>query len=93
MTLCATTLRRNKDPEPQPELSCAELLEQGSQHLLINDLVATCASHYIYKLLHRQPIASFMTYVSASSLSVRSLPICWEEMCVYLQRPQTDVVS
>lgn len=86
-------LEAEDDPEPQPDVSCAELLEQGSQHLLINDLVSTCASQYIYKLLHRQPISSFMTYVSASSLSVRSLPICWEEMCVYLHRPQTEAVS
>jgi hypothetical protein len=40
--------------------------------LLINDWMATITSQYIYKLLHRQPITSFVSYVSADGMSVRS---------------------
>jgi hypothetical protein len=47
--------------------------------------MATIASQYIYKLLHRQPIASFVSYVSADGMSVRSVPICRDELLPYLQ--------
>lgn len=76
-------------PEPphpmlEPTASCAELVAEGSQHLLVNDMMATVVGQYVYKLLHRQPITSFVSYVSADGMSVRSVPICHEELCVYL---------
>jgi PRTRC genetic system ThiF family protein len=71
-------------PTPEPNTSCAELVAEGSQHLLVNDMMATVVGQYIYKLLHRQPITSFVSYVSADGMSVRSVPICHEELCVYL---------
>ncbi|MBZ0297482.1 MAG: hypothetical protein K8L99_33300 [Anaerolineae bacterium] len=46
--------------------------------------MATIASQYIYKLLHRQPITSFVSYISADGMSVRSIPICREELSAYL---------
>jgi hypothetical protein len=55
------------------------------QDLLINDWMATITSQYIYKLLHRQPITSFVSYVGADGMSVRSLPICRDELLPYLQ--------
>ncbi|MCA0455388.1 MAG: ThiF family adenylyltransferase [Chloroflexi bacterium] len=79
------------EPEPQPtpqaNLSCADLVVSGDQHLLINDLVACVVAGYVYKLLHRQPITTFLSYVSIDSLSVRSLPICRDELMPYLQEP------
>lgn len=70
---------------PQPEnLSCAELVATGEQDLLVNDWMATVVGQYVYKLLHRQPIHSFLTYINADGLGVRSLPICREELEVYL---------
>lgn len=43
------------EPQPtlQPNLSCADLVARGDQHLLINDLVACVVAGYVYKLLHR----------------------------------------
>jgi PRTRC genetic system ThiF family protein len=77
------------DPEPQttpqPALSCADLVARGEQHLLINDLVACVIAGYVYKLLHRQPVTTFVSYVSVDGLSVRSLPICRDELLPYLQ--------
>ncbi|MCB0257362.1 MAG: hypothetical protein KDI55_26875, partial [Anaerolineae bacterium] len=70
--------------QPEPERSCAELVAAREQDLLINDWMATITSQYIYKLLHRQPISSFVSYVSADGMSVRSVPICRDELLPYL---------
>jgi PRTRC genetic system ThiF family protein len=67
-----------------PEASCADLVEAGTQHLLVNDLMGTIAAHYCYKLLTRQPIHSFMTFVDGDSLTMRSLGISKENLRVYL---------
>jgi hypothetical protein len=74
-------------PKPQPvqPLSCAELVEEGSQHLLINDWVAVVAAQYLYKLLHRAPISSFLSYLSSDGIGVRSVPIIKEELSAYLR--------
>ena len=66
--------------EPEPALSCAELVEIGEQHLLVNDLVADVAAQYVYRLLHRQPIRSFMTYIDTDLMNVRSVPITRAEL-------------
>lgn len=76
-------------PQPEPERSCAELVSAREQDLLINDWMAVIASQYIYKLLHRQPIASFVSYVSADGMSVRSVSICREELLPYLEENPT----
>jgi PRTRC genetic system ThiF family protein len=75
--------------QPEPErlaqhVSCGELVVSGDQHLLVNDWMATVAGQYVYKLLHRQPITSFLTYINVDGMTVRSLPICREEMEVHL---------
>ena len=74
--------------ETEPTLepaSCADLMVTGDQHILINDLVACVAGQYLYKLLHRQPIQSFLSYVSVDSITVRSLLIEKSELLAYLQ--------
>jgi PRTRC genetic system ThiF family protein len=48
-------------PDPAPDLSCAELALTEEQHPLINENVALVAAGYLYKLLHREPITTFMT--------------------------------
>lgn len=78
------------EPEPevklqtQPERSCAELVAAREQDLLVNDWMAVATAQYVYKLLHRQPITSFASYISADGMSVRSLPICRDELLPYL---------
>lgn len=73
-------------PTPEPGASCAERVASGEQHLLVNDLMAAIVGQYLYKLLHRQPITSFVSYISAGDmLTVRSLPICRDELEPYLR--------
>lgn len=78
-------LEPEPQPEPQPEnLSCAELVAIGEQDLLINDWMATVVGQYLYKLLYRQPIYSFLSYISADSMAIRSLAVCRDELEAYL---------
>lgn len=77
------------EPELTPEadtelLSCADLVLQGDQHLMVNDWMACAAASYLYALLRRQPVTTFATFVSLDGLSVRSLPICGDELTPYL---------
>jgi len=81
--------RHSHDPEipptPEPGASCAELVASGDQHLLVNDMVATIIGQYLHRLLHRLPIHSFVTYAGIGDfISSRSLPICREELEVFL---------
>ena len=78
-------------PEPVTEgptvmtnVSCAELVMEGSQHLLVNDWMASVMGSYIYKLLHRQPITSFLTFLNADDFVVQSKRISREELELYL---------
>ncbi|KAB2892806.1 MAG: hypothetical protein F9K28_11070 [Bacteroidetes bacterium] len=64
--------------------SCADLLATGEQHLFVNDWGAAIAAQYIYKLLHRQPIESFLTYFSLNTLTVKSDPITYSQILSYL---------
>lgn len=76
------------DPTPDPAAearSCADLVLQGDQHLLVNDWMACAAASYLYALLRRQPVTTFATFVSLDGLSVRSLPICRDELLPYLR--------
>lgn len=81
-------LEPEPEPTPAPEtLSCTELVAAGTQQLLVNDWIAIVASQYLYKLLHRQPIRTFLSYISSDALGVRSVPICQEELSAYLGEP------
>jgi len=73
-------------PQPTQPVSCAELVEKGSQHLLVNDWVAVVAAQYLYKLLHRAPITSFLSYISSDGIGIRSIPITKDELSAYLGR-------
>lgn len=78
-------LLQPEPPRPTPPVSCGEMIAEGSQHLLINDMMATIVGQYVYKLLHRQPIHTFLTYISVGEMpAIRSLPICREELSSYI---------
>lgn len=72
---------------PQPALSCAELVLRGEQDVLVNDWMACVVGQYVYALLRRQPIRTFASFISLDGMSVRSLPICREELLAYFQEP------
>ena len=78
--------------EPEPELpaptlpagaSCAEAVEAGEQGLLVNDMVAAVAAQYVYRLVYHQPCTSFITYIDAVGLSMRSIVLTAENLAVY----------
>lgn len=72
-------------PQAAANRSCAELAAAGDQSLLVNDFMAAVVGQYIHKLLHREPITSFLSYITAGDApTVRSLPISCEELSVYL---------
>lgn len=59
------------EPEPEaPTVSCADLTAQGDQHLLVNQTVSSVAANYLYKLLHRQPVNSYATFLDLGSGAV-----------------------
>ncbi len=70
----------NVSPAGDSDLSCAELVERDTQHLLINEYVALAASQYVYKLLHRQPITSYMTHVDSDLMTMTPKAITPEAM-------------
>jgi PRTRC genetic system ThiF family protein len=71
---------------PDNGASCADLVLQGEQDLLINDTIATIAARYVQQLLFRQPIQSFLTYCNLEGMfSVRPVPITLENVRSYLQ--------
>ena len=47
-------------------------------------MVAGVAANYVYKLLHRQPITSFITYVDLDGMNVSSKLITEANLKVYL---------
>ena len=80
------------EPETVPTIahddgvSCADLVLQGEQDILINDTIATIAARYVQQLLFRQPIQSFLTYCNIEGMfSVRPVPITLESVRSYLQ--------
>src|SRR5450432_1752831 len=72
------------ETQPTTNLSCADLIEQGTQHLLINDLMGSIAGEYCFKLLNRVPVQSFMTFVDTDMLAMRSIPITKDDLLAYL---------
>ncbi len=78
-------LLKPEAPRPTPAPSCGELVETGEQSLLVNDWMATVVGGYVYKLLHRQPITTFLTYINADDFVVQSKSVCRDEVEVHLQ--------
>jgi len=65
---------------PLPAASCADLIATADQAPLVNDMVGIIAGEYVYKLLNRLPVTTFLTYVDTESLSMRSVPITAENL-------------
>lgn len=69
---------------PVAALSCSDWQEQS---VLINDTMALVAARYVQQLLLRQPIQSFLTFVSLSPLiGMKSVPITPNSLRAYLEK-------
>ncbi len=80
--------------EPEPEVpaqvvpqSCSEATLSGSQSLLVNDWMACLVGSYLYALLYRRLITSFLSFVHyGDGMPVtRNIPIEREELLAYLE--------
>ena len=66
---------------PDPEgLSCAQMVERNRQALFVNDAMAIAAMGYVHKLLMREPVQSFVTYVDLTTNNMRSVPLTRENL-------------
>lgn len=75
-------LEMEETSAPDMNASCAELVEAGVQHLLVNDAIATAAAGYVFRLLYRKPLTSFLSFVSLEA--VRPIPISKEDLEVFV---------
>jgi PRTRC genetic system ThiF family protein len=67
------------------DLSCAELIAANEQSLLVNDFMAAVGTQYLAKVLLREPIQSFVTFVDIDTLGMRSLPITQANLAAYIE--------
>ncbi len=75
-------LKPEETPAPHANASCAELVEAGVQHLLVNDAIAIAAANYTYRMLYRKPFTSYMAFVSLEA--VRPVPITKEDIEAFI---------
>jgi PRTRC genetic system ThiF family protein len=70
------------------DLSCAQLVARSEQHLLINDLMSITAAGYVYKLLHRQPLEHWISFVGMDSgITIRGIEPTYESVAHYARLP------
>lgn len=68
----------------EPELSCAELATRGDQHLYINNFMGNLVTQYVYQLLNREPITTFVTFATLTPcVSIRGTSFTRENLNVY----------
>jgi PRTRC genetic system ThiF family protein len=79
--------------EPEPDTSCAIRVLEGSQHPLVNENVAMIAAGYLFKLLHRQPITSFMTTIDVHNFRTEVKNIDPIELRAVLSRNKAEPAS
>jgi PRTRC genetic system ThiF family protein len=73
-------------PEKTDEapLSCAELVIRDEQHLYVNAVMGQMVAQYVYQLLNREPITSFVSFATLSpNFAIRSIPITRENLATY----------
>lgn len=76
-------------PEPEttssPPLSCAELALRDEQQIFVNDFVGNIAAQYLYRLLNREPVTTFETFLNLTPAPVvRSINITRVDLEAYL---------
>jgi PRTRC genetic system ThiF family protein len=79
------------EPEAESEtetapVSCADALLRHSQSILINDWMSCLIGNYLYALLYRRPITSFLSFIHCDEMvSTRNILINREELLAYLK--------
>lgn len=70
-------LLKPEPPKPamEPELSCGEMLALGEQHPMINENIALITAGYLFKILHRQPVTTFISILDIHNFQIESRQI------------------
>jgi len=63
---------------------------KNDKAILINDAIAIAAMNYVHKLLMREPIQSFVTYVDLTTNNTRSVPLTRENLRKHIQQRSTS---
>lgn len=75
-----------EDKTQSEPMSCAEAVLAQEQAMLINDWMSCLIGNYLYALLYRRPITSFLSFVHCDEMvTTRNVPINREELLVYLE--------
>lgn len=75
------------DPEEPPagDLSCAELVMRDEQQVFVNDFIASLVAQYVYRLLNREAVTTFVSFFSLNPApAVRSVSITEPDLTAYL---------
>lgn len=58
--------------EPKPDESCADLTARREQGLMVNSMIATVASQYLYKIVIERALDTFYTYADTGTMEMTS---------------------
>lgn len=61
--------------EDDETLTCAQLTAMNRQDIFVNDWMADVVANYVKKLLLREEIRTFMTFIDTKSMNMRSVPL------------------
>lgn len=96
----ATHLPRPSEQEPglvadvamqaAPELSCAELLAQEAQSLMVNQMMASWVGVYLTRLILSRDLDVMATHIDLRSGSARSVPVTGRQSGIAAARPVAD---
>jgi hypothetical protein len=66
-------------------LSCAERVMRDEQQMFVNDFIASILTQYVYRLLNREAVTTFVSFFSLSPApATRSVSITQPELAAYL---------
>jgi len=68
-----------------PAMSCAERTMRDEQQLFVNDFIGNILAQYVYRLLNREPVTTFATFLNLTPAPlIRSISITQADLEVYL---------
>jgi PRTRC genetic system ThiF family protein len=76
-----------------PVIDCAAAMAQNIQSLTVNQMMASIATEYLYKLIVRRRITTFQTVVDLETLSATSTPITPKRIAKETGVPIEDLMT
>jgi PRTRC genetic system ThiF family protein len=72
-----------KEQPTRQRMDCAAAQEDNAQSLMVNQMMAAIAGEYLYNLIVRRQLATFITEIDLHTLSMRSTPITRRTLAPY----------